>query len=693
MLDGMNIGALSYSLAAILYLAFAGFLIIRWQGRLQGAIILLATLATVVWAAFAGYAATTSNNQVYMFVLLLECMRDLLWLTFLLQLLGAADNDNDFNIKYRTIIIGMFALVFFQSFVLLYYVLWGGIVSEWLWVHFLVFVLLAIAGLVLVENLFRAARNERLWAIKYLCFGLGGLFAFDFLLYTDALLFRQVDQEFWSARGVISALIVPCFFVAAFRNPEWSFKVFVSRRVIFHGTALLGTAGYLVVMVVGGYYVRDYGGDWGRVAQVVFLFCAMLFFLFLIFSKHLRAHLKVLYGKHLFSHKYDYREEWLRFNRNLSMGREKGLRERAIKAMVDSVMCRGGVLWMRRASKRGYSPVTVWKAGTDYTLKEPNDSALITFLRDKQWVVNLKEYRDNHSLYADLVLPSWLKKTQSAWLVVPLIQHSDLLGFVVLEGAQTDSDFNWEDIDLLRVAGREVASYLALDDVNRALIDARQFEAFNQLSAFVMHDLKNVIAQLSLVVSNAGKHKGNPAFVDDAIQTVDHSVAKMNKLLTQLKSGHGQAKDSLSEKVSLSDLLVKVVALRRVSKPAPKLHCHKSANVFAVQADSDRLAAVFEHLVQNAQEATPETGSIEIRLKQKDGMALIEIEDNGTGMDALFVRDRLFRPFDSTKGDVGMGIGVYESRVYIQELGGEVDVVSTLGSGTLFSIHLPVSIQ
>jgi len=137
MLDGMNIGALSYSLAAILYLAFAGFLIIRWQGRLQGAIILLATLATVVWAAFAGYAATTSNNQVYMFVLLLECMRDLLWLTFLLQLLGAADSDNDFNIKYRTIIIGMFALVFFQSFVLLYYVLWGGIVSEWLWVHFL----------------------------------------------------------------------------------------------------------------------------------------------------------------------------------------------------------------------------------------------------------------------------------------------------------------------------------------------------------------------------------------------------------------------------------------------------------------------------------------------------------------------------------------------------------------------------
>ncbi len=691
MLDSINVGVVSYLLAAVLYLIFAVLLLTRWRGRLQGAIILLATLATVVWAGVAGYAATTSDNQTYMLVLLLESARDLLWLTFLLQLLSSSEGGTNLAVKYRTAIISIFTLVLFQGIVLLYYVLWGGVFSEWLWVHFLVFVLLAISGLVLVENLFRAVRSERLWAIKYLCFGLGGLFAFDFLLYADALLFRQVDHEFWNARGAINALIVPCLAVAVFRSPERSLEIFVSRRIIFHSTALLGAAAYLIVMSIGGYYVRDYGGDWGKVAQVVFLFCAVLFFLFIIFSKHLRAHLKVLFGKHLFSHKYDYREQWLRFNRNLSMGCEDGLRERAIKVMADSVMCRGGVLWMKQDSRSGYSQVAVWNADLDYTLKEQDDSSLIVFLRDRQWVINLKEYNTKPLLYDGLVLPAWLKNSQSAWLVVPLIQHGELLGFIVLERAQVDSDFNWEDIDLLRVAGREIASYLALDDASRALIDARQFEAFNQLSAFVMHDLKNVIAQLSLVVSNAEKHKHNPAFVDDAIQTVDHSVAKMTKLLKQLKSGHDHVKSNESEKILLHDLLIKVIALRSVSRPNPKLHCHENTKTLTVDVDGDRLVAVFEHLVQNAQEATPDSGSIEIRLYQKEGMALIEIEDNGSGMDMQFIRNRLFRPFDSTKGDAGMGIGVYESRVYIQELGGEIDVVSALGNGTIFTIRLPVN--
>ncbi len=205
-----------------------------------------------------------------------------------------------------------------------------------------------------------------------------------------------------------------------------------------------------------------------------------------------------------------------------------------------------------------------------------------------------------------------------------------------------------------------------------------------------MHDLKNVIAQLSLVVTNAEKHKGNPAFVDDAIQTVDHSVVKMNKLLKQLKPGYIQTDNSLFEKVSLHGLLLKVVVLRGEGKPIPVLHSHENVNELIVQADSDRLISVFEHLVQNAQEATPDDGSVDIRLDQKNGMAVIEIEDDGSGMDALFVRNRLFRPFDSTKGGTGMGIGVYESRVYIQELGGEIDVMSTLGRGTIFSIQLPV---
>ncbi len=546
---------------------------------------------------------------------------------------------------------------------------------------------LAVVGLVLVEQLFRNTRAESRWAIKYLCFGIGGLFAYDFFLYSDALLFKSIDIDLWQARGLINVLLVPLIAVSAARNPEWSLDVFVSRRIVFHSSAVLGAGIYLLAMAAGGMYVRIYGGSWGHVAQAVFLFGALLVLLVILFSGQVQAKLKVFLNKHFFNYKYDYREEWLRFIRTLSAG-EPGLplRERAIAALADIMDSPGGALWWQREPGR-YDFVTQWNMSEVGSVHEDVDGSLARFLTTRVWVINLNEYDEKPEVYAGLQLPEWLTALQRAWLVVPLMHHDRLAGFVVLSQSRAPRACNWEDNDLLKTAGREAASHLAQMEAAEALVNARQFEAFNRLSAFLIHDMKNVVAQLSLVVNNAAKHRHKPEFVEDAFKTIENAATKMNHLLNQLRSGTVN-RGRLSQ-IDLEKLLVEVVAAHQGKAPMPVLQCH--ARGVTMRVERDRLADVLGHIIQNAQEATPPEGSVEVVLQNSGVMAVIEVRDTGCGMDGDFVRNRLFRPFDSTKGRSGMGIGAYEAREFVRELGGQLDVQSEPGVGTCFRIRLPLA--
>jgi putative PEP-CTERM system histidine kinase len=266
------------------------------------------------------------------------------------------------------------------------------------------------------------------------------------------------------------------------------------------------------------------------------------------------------------------------------------------------------------------------------------------------------------------------------------MQGDTLVGFIVLMRSSTRVALNWEDSDLLKTVGRQAASYLVLWQATDALTESRQFEAFNRLSAFVVHDLKNLVAQLDLVVDNSKRHLHKPGFMEDALQTVGNASAKMNRLLGQLRKG--RAENGTPRPVNLNNVLEDVVRARAGSEPKPKLEgCPQELRV---SADRDRLGAVIEHLVQNAQEATPADGHVTVRVSAEDGWAVIEVEDDGCGMDADFIATRLFKPFDTTKGNAGMGVGVYESREFVHALGGAIAVESAPRQGTLFRVRLPV---
>lgn len=676
-----DFGFLGFVIAAVLYLILSLLLATSWRGRLQGGLMLTATVVAMLWATvFAIQSEIKAIPAAAIWAV--EALKNIAWCTFLIVLLSKMSQRSDGTVRKY----GLMALLVILASVML--VLPDRLIPAFMDMntHYLGQVVSAIVGMMMVEQLYRNTPSEQRWGIKYLCLGLGSMFMFDFYLFSDALLFKRINADLWYARGGIYAITVPLLAVAAARNPNWSLDIFVSRRVVFHTTTLLSAGIYMLLMAFAGYYIKIYGGQWGSVLQITFFFAAFLVLIIVLFSGQVRARAKVFFNKHFFTYRYDYREEWLRLIQLLS-GQDTHipLFERVIWALGEIVDSSGGLLWLC-SERTGCQLAASRNQALPRIEGDHGLGSMIRFMEKRQWVIVVNEVEQDPESYQELQLPRWLTSLEAVWLVVPLIHDEHVLGFVILTGPRANTQLNWENLDLLKTAGRQAASYLALYETSQALADAKQFEGFNRLSAFVVHDLKNLIAQLSLVVKNAEKHKTNPAFIDDAVMTIENSVAKMSRLMAHLRSA---APEQRKSRIELTEIIRSVVNSKSAQLPIPALEL--KAEQIWIKADNDRMEAVFGHVIQNAQDATPADGKINVAVSTANSQVLIKVTDTGCGMDEHFIRERLFRPFDSTKGLTGMGIGAYETREFIHSIGGQVSVTSRPGEGTEFKIGIPLA--
>lgn len=674
-----------YLICTLSFLALTFILRSSWQGKLQGALIILTSIATMIWGLIAARSFYFGSFDWIFY--LGELVRYGFWIAFLLVLIALRAGQSAGHSISRTI--GSVASVVILLMLFLLYYSPGSPAFEhntMFQIKIIGLLLLCVTGLISIEQLFRNTPVDQRWAIKYFCLGVGGLFAYDFYLFSDTLLFRRIDINFLAARGYINALIVPLIVISAARNPDWTLPVHVSRKFVFHTASLMGAGAYLIAMAAGGYYIKVYGGDWGAIAQAIFLFGAIVLLAILMFSGNVRAKIKVFLAQNFFNYKYDYRQEWLRLIGSMSeehSGRQ--IRDNAVKAIANIVESPAGVLWFKDSNGN-------YRQSANWNMEVPQEwvvrnSPFVRFMQTKEWVIDIQEYNNIPELYDNLELPDWLSQLSNGWLIVPLMHQAELLGFVLLSSPRVKQNINWEDRELLLTVGRQIASYIALLQANEELYEAQQFEAFNRLSAYVVHDLKNIVAQLSLVVTNAAKHKHNPAFMDDAISTVQNASQRMNRLLAQLRKGR-MVEGGKHAEVNLMYVLKEAITKRAADKPVPLLQCAEEEII--VTADSDRLLSVLEHLIQNAQEATDNNGFVQVQCTVNNDEVSITIEDNGCGMSPDFIRERLFKPFQTTKGNAGMGIGVYESREYIVSMGGALSVNSELNRGTMFTIQMPL---
>jgi len=543
---------------------------------------------------------------------------------------------------------------------------------------------IAVLGLVLVEQMLRNAAGDARWNAKPVCLGLGAIFVFDLFIGSQAALFQRFDGDAASVRALVHGAAVPLLYVASRRHADWLGKLHVSRAAVFHSATLLLVGAYLLMVAGVGYYVRYTGGHWGRALSVALVFVALVALALLVGSGSMRARLRVYISKNFFSYRYDYREEWLRFTQLLSGSAEpQHTAETVVRALANLVESPSGMLWMQRAAGGDFVQTARWnlpqQAGS-----EARDGALARFWQQRSWIIDLDEWRHRRDAYPGLELPAWLADEPRCWLLVPLLVRDALIGFTVLGRPRAAVELNWEVRDLLRTAASQASGYLDQAQATEALLEARKFDAFNRMSAFVVHDLKNIVTQLSLMMKNAKRLRDNPEFQQDMLDTVENSLEKMRQLMLQLREGdkpHGVT----------SGVDLEQIARRLAAAAAGKgrtLELELQAGV-STRGHAERVERVLGHVVQNAFDATPATGQVRLTLDAEGSQARVRVADSGCGMSEDFIQNRLFKPFQTTKAS-GMGIGAHESHQYVHELGGKISVQSELNRGTVVTLLLPL---
>ncbi len=684
--DTASIAIFGFAAATVVHAVFAALLLrdpkFGGDNRLAAAAFVGAVLASVAWAVaslgdqFSPYLAT---RHVAMAV---DWLRYGLWLLFLTALVQPALAARPW--RHLGGLSGTVLGLWLAGAVLLA-LLASGVGRGQLMPYWLLSALsLPVLGLVLVEQLFRNLPEDARWNAKPVCLGLASIFVFDIYFYSEAVLFGRFDADAGHVRGVVHALALPLIFVASRRRTDWIGRLQVSRQVAFYSASLLLVGGYLLFVAGLGYAVRAFGGDWGRAFQLALLSSALLLLLVLLLSGSLRSRLRVFVGKHFFSYRYDYREQWLRFTNMLSSPTATedvgGLVVRGLAEMLESP---GGSLWARNAAGTAFVQTVRWNLPA-VAEAEAADGALVQYLRSTGWIIDIDEYRNAPKRYGSLALPAGLWSGPNLWLVVPLSVHDELLGYVVLARPRTPIQMNWETRDLVKTASRQAAGFLAQMNATEALLELRKFEAFNRMSAFVVHDLKNIVTQLSLMLKNAERLHANPEFQQDMLLTVQSSLDKMKRLMLQLREGATPPGSAAG--VALEPMVQRLQVMARAR--GRDLQIRQMARL-ATRGHEERLERVLGHLVHNALDATAQGGEVWISIARQAGQVAVEVGDSGVGMSDEFVQTRLFRPFNSTK-ESGMGIGSHESLQYIRELGGQIEVDSHPGQGTVMKVLLPL---
>ncbi len=538
----------------------------------------------------------------------------------------------------------------------------------------------------LIEQLVRPMSRENRRLLMPMMLALGAMLAIDFVLYAEALLFGQFSVSIWSARGLLYGLTMPLMLLTIRRAPQLEVRVFVSRQVVYHSAMLLAAGCYLLVMAAAGFYLRYVGGSWGAIAQAIFVFLALLLLVAIFLSDSFRAKLRVFITKHFYANRYDYRIEWLKLNQLLQ---QCGTRERAADCALRAIAMVGhadaGVLLRCSGPRLETEAVLGPISDVQQLALEQQLQPAIAFCQHSHWIIDMDEYARKPQLYDGLSLVGPLSSEPCVDLIVPLFSQQQLIGLFALARRVEEPRPNFEDRDLLNTVSSQLVTNLQLEAASEQLAESKQFDAFNQMSAFLLHDLKNIVNQMNLIVVNGAKHKNNPEFVDDALSTIEHAVTRMQRVMTQLKKNQRPTQMAV-QKLAVSALLEQAVHRQNQLSPVPQLSVEKDGYI---KIPEERFVTVVANLIQNAQEACAAEGWVLVTQTCEHGWIKIEITDNGHGMSAQFIRERLFKPFDTTKGNAGMGIGAYEARQFMRQHGGELSVSSVPDEGTCFTISLP----
>lgn len=654
----------SHALAALLFGAAALTAWRRPDGRLRAAFA-TALLLSALWAlAVAGIDARDLGTRTA------QAGRDLAWLGFMLALVRRARAG---GLALSAVYLAVAAVATIGlGLAVAEAAMDRPVIRADLGVARLSFDMMTWAGsLVLVLHLYRAAAGNDRLKVRLVALALALLWSMDFAVAAVGYAMRAAPAWLIVARGGGASVVALLLVGAAQRRDGWSLAL--SRPAVMRTLGLVALLLYVGAVVGSTVLVARWGGEQARAVQAAIVIGAAAALLAAWSTSWWAAWAKVKLAKHFFSHRYDYRTEWQRFTGRLGGGGAP-LEERVAQAVAELLDAPAALL----LDAEGGS--TAWQWGGEAGALSPR---FMDYLAATGRIVELDAVRDRRVDERGLV-PGWMLSAPDAWALVPLLHGDALAGAVLLARPPVARALDWEDFDLLRVAGRQAASYLAEDRAGRALAEAQRFDEFHRRFAFILHDIKNLVSQQQLVARNAERHADNPAFRADMIATLKDSADRMTSLIARLSRAEAVPAEALAP-VDCAALLRRVADARRTAHPV----LVDAAPCLAL-AHPHRLEQAIAHLVQNAVEASALGVPVTLSAAHDGPRVVVEIADCGVGMSAAFVRDQLFRPFASTKPG-GFGIGVYEARQLVARMGGTLSVDSREGEGTRFRIVLPAA--
>jgi putative PEP-CTERM system histidine kinase len=670
--------ALSHAAAFFGYAVFAILLAFRGARTWLTAYLVLAAVMTAAWAAIAVFVEWSLLPQ--WTVNSAEPLRDGAWFALILAVLYAAGYD---TAVWRSLVVGTVCVVLLDALLSAFGTNGGSILGLPLDAR-VSGIATAVIGLVLVENIMRNLSRDQIWGIKLLAIGLFAVLVYELFVQLPEFLTNIPVAGLAAAMPLVFLVVLPLFVVTAVRNPVSALRMHSSRKIVFHTTVLIGVGVVLQGAAAAAYYVRTYGGDNATVLSIILGFSSIVVVAVSVASGSIRSRLKSFINENFFSYKFDYRLEWDKFIRALSAWDDGDMPLRVLRTLAELLDSPGGALWVFRERWHQYMPVAHWSMRSpELAPIVPDDPCLAAFKDEKCVYLQLTGPNANPSA------KPWRDLFPTAWMVVPLRYRDSLIAVSLIHKPRVDRKLDWEDEKLVSLVALQLAAYLVQEETVQALADARQLEEFNKRFAFILHDTKNAVGQLSLLVRNVEQFGHDEEFRKDMVVTLRHSVEKLQGLLSQLR---GDARDKDAEIPSTQYVNISAVVdgfVREKRKLGLDLVTGDGAMpMFARLPDEKAFLGVLDHVVTNAIEAAPKGCPVTVRIGATNGSVGVAIADKGPGMTQRFIADQLFRPLQTTKGK-GFGIGAYQAREVMRDIGGNIDVRSKLGEGTTVTLLLP----
>lgn len=666
-------GQIGFLLAAIGYLLFWALQLTVKQRTTQKSLLLVYTLVSVLWATLNGLYPQLVFGTGLSFVI--ETLHKASLILFLLSALSKTDCSLSSWFQLRKIQT--------TTAILACWLLIGIFIPVESGVRLLGSLLLVIIALAMVETIYRKSGHHK-WQFKPMVIAIGLCLLLDFYLLAEAALLNKINLQTWQARGFVHLLMLPFLIIAVKRIKSWGINVYVSRDIVFQSSLVLAAGIYLCLLAVVGYYLSYIGGNWTTLLQVVFIVAGTALLGTLFFSDSLRRRGKVFIEKHFFANTFDYREKWLELTRELKQiefSRENTAQV-SLEAWCHAIGYSHGCLV--RVQQKQFQLI----ARCGQMTFDDNDQSVLSLvsseLSNKHWLL---DFSDEYDPLVQSITMQLAAKTIHFSLLIPILKNNNIWGYCLLDGNTNEKlKLNWELRDYLNAVTEQIASYLFMDEASKAISENAQFAAFSRMSAFVVHDLKNVKAQIDMLLKNAKKHRHNPEFVDDAFATIEAMQSRLQNMLAQLTNK--QTGQEHLKKTALAPLLESLIRERcSGTLPTPVLLVESDC---LLTVDAERFGNVLYHLIDNAQQATAEDGRVEVSVHCSKQQLCIKITDTGCGMTEEFIQQRLFKPFDTTKGNAGMGIGAYDALTFVQQQQGQLLVDSKVDQGTTFTILLPL---